>query len=93
MARTNMTDEAETAVTLRDEWLSRLSQLTAEVKTWGEQLDWSTRVISKKMNDSRLGRYEAPSLIMQKEATRVLLDPVARFAPGTGPTTSKETTR
>src|SRR5204863_6014359 len=46
-------------------------------------LDWSTRQIGKKMKDSRLGSYEAPALIMQKETIRVLLDPVARFAPGT----------
>jgi hypothetical protein len=83
VTRKNMTDDAETAAGLRDEWLSRLDQLAASVKAWVEELDWSTRVISKKMNDSRLGRYEAPSLMMQKEATRVLLDPVARFAPGT----------
>jgi hypothetical protein len=34
------------------------------------------------MNDSRLGAHEAPALLMQKETSRVLLDPVARFAPG-----------
>jgi len=52
------------------------------VKSWAEELDWSTRQISKKMKDFRLGSYEAPALLMQKETTRVLLDPVARFAPG-----------
>ncbi len=34
------------------------------------------------MSDSRLGAYEAPALLMQKETTRVLLDPIARFTPG-----------
>ena len=67
---------------LRDEWLSRLSNLTNLVRSWAEELDWSTRQIEKKMKDSRLGSYEAPALLMQKGTTRVLLDPVARFVPG-----------
>ena len=67
---------------LRDEWLNVLADLTGRVKSWAEELDWSTRQISKKMKDSRLGSYEAPALLMQKETTRVLLDPVARFVPG-----------
>jgi len=70
------------AGTLRDEWLRRLFDLTRLVRRWAEQLDWSTRQIEKRMKDSRLGVYEAPALIMQKGTTRVLLDPVARFAPG-----------
>lgn len=70
-------------VPLLDDWLHRLNELAAWIKGWAEELDWSTRVVSKKMNEPRLGRYEAPALIVQKETTRVLLDPVARFAPGT----------
>jgi hypothetical protein len=66
----------------RAEWLKILADLTSQVKSWAEELDWSTRQIPKKMKDSRLGVYEAPALLMQKETTRVLLDPVARFAPG-----------
>jgi hypothetical protein len=68
---------------LRDEWLGRLSELTKTVRGWAEELDWSTRQIGKRMKDSRLGSYEAPALLMQKGTTRVLLDPVARFTPGT----------
>jgi len=68
---------------LRGEWLGRLSELTKTVRGWAEELDWSTRQIGKRMKDSRLGSYEAPALIMQKETTRALVDPVARFAPGT----------
>jgi hypothetical protein len=70
------------SVALRDEWLKVLGDLTTKVKNWAEGLHWSTRQIPKKMKDSRLGEYEAPALLMQKETTRVLLDPVARFAPG-----------
>jgi hypothetical protein len=34
------------------------------------------------MEDSQLGTYKAPALILQKETVRALLEPVARFAPG-----------
>jgi hypothetical protein len=67
---------------LRDQWLKVLGDLTSDVKSWAEELDWSTRQIAKKMKDSRLGSYDAPALLMQKETIRVLLDPVARFTPG-----------
>ena len=67
---------------LRAEWLEHLSSLTELVGSWAAELDWSTRQIEKKMKDSRLGSYAAPALIMQKGTTRVLLDPIARFAPG-----------
>ncbi len=67
---------------IRDEWLKVLADLTSQVQRWASELDWSTRLITKKMKDSRLGVYDAPALLMQKETTRVLLDPVARFTPG-----------
>jgi hypothetical protein len=67
---------------LQSEWLDRLSTLLKLVRSWAEELDWSTRQIKKAMQDSRLGNYEAPALIMQKGATRLFLDPIARFAPG-----------
>ena len=67
---------------MRDEWLRRFFNLTDLVRSWAEELDWSTRQIEKRMKDSRLGAYEALALIMQQGTTRVLLDPVARFAPG-----------
>jgi len=80
------TQKSETASgdpgALRTEWLNRLSSLTDLVRLWAKDLDWSTRQIEKKMKDSHLGNYEAPALIMQKGTIRVLLDPIARFAPG-----------
>jgi hypothetical protein len=84
MATGNKTDgRVDDPGALRDEWLNLLADLTSKVKSSAEELDWSTRQIVKKMKDSRLGLYEAPALLMQKETTRVLLDPVTRFAPGT----------
>jgi hypothetical protein len=83
MATGNRTDRrVDDPGVLRDEWLNLLTDLTSKVKSWAEELDWFTCRIVKKMEDSRLGLYEAPGLLMQKETTRVILDPVTRFAPG-----------
>jgi hypothetical protein len=67
---------------LRDEWLVRLGTLLDSVETWARELDWSTRRIEKKMDDHEIGKHVAPALLLQKEVTRVLLDPIARSAPG-----------
>ena len=68
---------------VRDEWLSRLDALVDSVKTWAEEIGWATRVIDKRMDDSELGDYRAPALLMQEGTVRVLLEPISRFAPGT----------
>lgn len=67
---------------LRDDWLSRLSDLVRDVRTWADALGWSTRQIDKKMEDSEIGEYRAPALLLQEETTRILLEPIARSAPG-----------
>lgn len=67
---------------VRDEWLGRLNQLVEKVKLWAESLDWSTRRLDKPMKDMDLGRYQAPSLMMQKEFTRILVDPIGHSTPG-----------
>jgi hypothetical protein len=83
MATANVsTNQAEDKEKLRDEWLERLAQLVATVRDWAQDLDWSTRQIETKMEDSQLGTYKAPALILQKETVRVMLEPIARFAPG-----------
>lgn len=70
-------------IALCEEWLKQLTELVTDVKNWSEDFGWSTRQITKPMKDSRLGTYQAPALLMQKATARVLLDPVARFTPGT----------
>ena len=76
---TNPTEDGEE---LREQWLARLSGLVETIRDWAQDLDWSTRRIEKKMKDSQIGAYEAPALILQKETARVLLEPIARSAPG-----------
>jgi hypothetical protein len=77
------TNQAEDREQLPEEWLERLSELVRTIGNWTRDLDWSTRQIEKKMEDSQLGTYKAPALLLQKETVRVLLEPIARSAPGT----------
>ena len=67
---------------LREEWLDRLSQLIQNVQGWAEKMGWSTRQIEITLEDSQIGKYKAPALLLQEEATRILLEPIARSAPG-----------
>ncbi len=67
---------------LQSEWIDRLSDLVTDVDRWCKELGWSTRHITKQMEESQIGRYQAPALLMQEETTKVLLEPVARFATG-----------
>lgn len=66
----------------RDEWIRLLDELVAEVVGWTRP-EWSTRVIEKSMQDSVMGDYNAPALLMQRDIARLLLEPITRFAPGT----------
>ena len=76
------TNQSKDQEMLREEWLDRLSSLVETIRGWAQDLDWSTRRIEKKMEDSQLGTYKAPALLLQKETVRVLLEPIARFARG-----------
>jgi hypothetical protein len=67
---------------LRDKWLLGLSTLMDTVQGWAQELGWSTRRIEKRMEDSQIGTYQAPALLMQEGTTRMLLEPIARSAPG-----------
>lgn len=78
--RDHVTAENKDAVLA--EWLDRLTKLVGLVEGWVKNHGWSTRRIDKKLNDSKLGTYRAPALIMQKDLVRVALEPIGRFAPG-----------
>ena len=67
---------------LLEGWLQRLSELIDQIECWARDLDWSTRRIEVKLSDSEVGRYQAPALLMQEGALKVLLEPIARSAPG-----------
>lgn len=67
---------------LRDEWLQRLNSLLDRTEDWADELGWPTRRIDKRMQDSEIGAYTAPALLLQEETTRLLLEPISRTAPG-----------
>ena len=67
---------------VRHEWREVLEALIKKVEGWVRP-EWSTRVVEKTVQDSALGEYQVPALLMQRELLRVLLEPITRFAPGT----------
>lgn len=64
------------------DWLARLIPLIDDVQRWARELGWDTQRIDKRMEDSEIGPYDAPALRLQRDFTRVLLEPIARSAPG-----------
>ncbi len=67
---------------IRDEWIVAVKSLVDEVESWCKELGLATRRSSKAMDDSRLGGYALPMLLMQDQSLRFLLEPIARFIPG-----------
>jgi len=83
MASTNAPNVPDGHLTqLREEWNERLRKLVDQVNDWSRELDWSTREISKTLDDAELGPHQVPVLVLQRETARVLLEPIARLAPG-----------
>ena len=73
---------SENSRKLREEWIERLSALMNDVRLWAGELGWSTRAVPKPMRDTEIGSYEANGLVLQKDYAKVLMDPIARSAPG-----------
>jgi hypothetical protein len=74
-------DDARERASLLNSWIENLNGLIGSVRGWAEELGWSTRVIDKPMEDSAIGHYRAPALLLQEAATKVLLEPIARVVP------------
>jgi len=74
-------DDARLRVKTLHEWLTNLNGLVESVQGWAQELGWSTKVIQKAMDDSQIGSYKAPALLLQEETTRVLLEPITRMTP------------
>jgi hypothetical protein len=67
----------------REDWTELLQELVHKVQEWLPQQEWASKVIEKEMEDSLLGEYKAPALVMQRDFTRVMMEAMTRFAPGT----------
>jgi hypothetical protein len=63
-------------------WMERLTTLVHHVRDWAEELGWASRVVDKPLDDSDIGDYKAPALILQRDMTRVGLEPIGRAASG-----------
>jgi hypothetical protein len=66
---------------VRDEWVRAVEQLVADVESWCKANDWPTRRIEKRLEDTRIGEYYAPALVIQVDLVKLMLEPVARFTP------------
>lgn len=80
--RADLESIARARVALRRLWIEKLDKLVEKVTTWATELEWSAKRIQKRMEDSELGDYLAPALLVQKGSVRLFLEPVARAAPG-----------
>jgi hypothetical protein len=74
-------EDARRRVKLLDAWLHSLRTLTSNIAKWAQDSEWVTKQIDKTMDDSEIGKYKVPVLLLQKETTRVLLEPVTRSGP------------
>ncbi len=75
------TDAVDRVQALR-EWLERLWSLIRSVDEWVKKAGWDTRVVEKSMQDTEIGKYKVPGLLMQEGTDRILLEPIGRSAPG-----------
>jgi hypothetical protein len=82
MANSNSANSSLSGETLRDQWLQRLKELLVTVGAWAKELGWATREIEKRMEDAEVGPYTAPALVLQRDTVRVMVEPIARSAPG-----------
>jgi hypothetical protein len=82
MATRRVRPEIGEPETVKAEWLGRLSSLVDEVEAWARAAGWRTRRIAKTVNERRLGTYQVPVLLMEKDTVEAVLNPVARFVPG-----------
>src|SRR6516164_4581148 len=58
--------DAKGRVRLLRDWLDRLSALVHDVEGWVKDLGWAVRRVEKPMEDSQIGKYKAPGLLMQE---------------------------
>lgn len=74
--------EATERMQARSAWLEKVNALVDQVEAWANELNWSTRRVEKKLEDSFIGEHRVPALLMQEDTCRILLEPVGRSAPG-----------
>jgi hypothetical protein len=67
---------------VRDEWVRAVEQLITDVEAWCEANGWPTRRIEKHIEESKIGEYAVPALLIQVDLVKLMLEPGARFVSG-----------
>jgi hypothetical protein len=67
---------------IRAEWLGAVNKLVGDAEVWSASRHWITKRDDKEIAEDFLGTYVAPRLLIAKNASRLVLEPVARFVPG-----------
>jgi hypothetical protein len=65
------------------EWSNQVDSLVNEAAAWCQQREWIARTKKKHLKDKLIGEYDLPQLHFYDGQRHLLLDPIARFAPGT----------
>lgn len=60
----------------RDKWLSALRDLFDTIRAWSENQGWSVHETEKTISEEHIGRYKAPSLVIQCPSGRIHIDPI-----------------
>lgn len=66
----------------RSSWMEKVNTLVDQIEAWAKELNWSTRRVEKKLDDSLIGDHHVPALLMQEDTCRVLLEPIGRSTAG-----------
>ena len=82
-AREEIQTEIAARMKERSIWMGRVASLVSQVEQWAREMNWSTRRVEKKLDDSWIGEHRVPALLMQEDTCRILLEPVGRSSPGT----------
>jgi hypothetical protein len=67
---------------VRDEWVRAVEHLVSEVESCCKANDWPTRLIEKHIEESKIGEYVVPALLIQVDLVKLMLEPGARFVSG-----------
>ncbi len=65
-----------------EDWSSAVESLIADAERWSKKHDWPTKREAKQVEESLLGAYEVPQLLLFADGVTFLVDPIARFAAG-----------
>lgn len=65
------------------EWAAQIESLVNEAASWCERHEWIAKTKRKQLKDKLIGEQNLPQLHFFDGHSHLLLDPIARFAPGT----------